>query len=514
MTRAIVSAVFIWISAALVAAQADTSQPAGSVPQRHVSASKSLTDFRPVGETRLWTYFARQQRIPFGKLVSVVKEQTKVDGRDAVVLTQNLEIDYTKIGADRKVAVSGETRLSLDGFYLGTQYTIGTGDSAEKLELECVDSRVRGFFTRAGDKVGVDLPLGAEAMAWDPSFADELEIYLARQDLNVGDSLRDSVYAPQSTLMSSIRGAVTLFMWREIYEGKFDSVYVIDLSEPNGYRAFFTPDKRLVRLDLPNQNIRMYQDAVRRPQAAAAAQTGPVAPKPSPFSPRLIIFRLPHYIAYVLVALATVVFFTRAGFKWLDSYFALAAGAVVYLLVLVTQTPLQKLLASTLVAPMVSGGGSVYGWMLLPPLVAGVVQELIKWAVLAGLVFWRRAKEYRYATLGSFLGAGFGIVESSHVLGVSIIPLFGWTLLERTFVIVFHVAAGAMLGQAMARGRSMIFVILPILIGANTLIRYLPVFVQRGGIDIGLMHFVLAFLSLGLLLAALVVLRRTESREP
>jgi hypothetical protein len=513
MKRAIAIALSICVCASsTIIAQIDTTQPVGSVPQRHVAATPSVTDFRSVGETRLWTFFARQQRTSFGQLVSVVKEQTEIDGRAAVVLTQKLDIDYSKIGTDRKVAVSGETRLSLDGFYLGTKYTIGTGDSAESIEVGYGENGVSGFYTRAGNQIEVNVPLGRDFFAWDHNFADEMEIWLARQELNVGDSLRDSIYVPQTMLTTRLRGYVKWFMWREIYQGKFDSVYVISITEPQVYQAFFTPDKRLVRLDLADENIRMYQDLVRKPRIEAGEQAAGTVQ--SAFSPRLVLFRLPHYVAYLVVGLGTVLFLSRAGFKWIDSYLALAAGAVGFALILVTQLPLQKLIVSALVAPRVTEGGSLYGWGLLPPLVAGVFQELIQLGVLWAILFWRRPKGYRFATIGGFLGAGFGIVEAGYILGASVLPLFGWHLLERSFVIVFHVAAGALLGHAVARGKSALMVVLPLLILANSAIRYLPVFVQQGDFDLGLMHFVLAFLSLGFLAISLIGLHKAHGQEP
>jgi hypothetical protein len=53
-------------------------------------------------------------------------------------------------------------------------------------------------------------------------------------------------------------------------------------------------------------------------------------------------------------------------------------------------------------------------------------------------------------------------------------------------------------------------------VAINALVRYLPVFVQQRTIDIGLMHFLLAFVSLAVVVATLFVIRslRPDHQSP
>jgi hypothetical protein len=53
-----------------------------------------------------------------------------------------------------------------------------------------------------------------------------------------------------------------------------------------------------------------------------------------------------------------------------------------------------------------------------------------------------------------------------------------------------------------------------IVVLTNSIIRYLPVFVQQGRVEAGAMHFVLALITLAFLVFTIIRLRAGEERNP
>ncbi len=505
MYRIITYAVILLAAAAGLQAQTAAPAPPSRPLQRSISASDAIEDFRPTGELRLWTFFAKQKA--FGRLKSVVKESTDINGRMAVVFEDELSIDYSEFGSDRKVAISGEQYASTKGAYLGTSYKIGPADSAESLELSLKDKTVEGYYTRGGNKIEASVDFAGDMFAWDADFVDQLELMLAMRDISVGDSIIDSVFLPQSLVKSRVMGTVDSWEWNQIYKGRWDSVFVINLTSPQRYQLCFAADKRLIKINMLDQNRRVYLDLVQKPKPGAVAQQS------HSFSAANLVLALPHYLVYFLVGAAVVMFLAAAGRGWLNSYLALIAGGVLFAFVPFVQLPIQQWIAETWLFPAMKDGGSLYGLWLAPSLVAGVLQEGLKLGALVLILMARGEKGYRFAAVGAFLGAGFGIAESCYALGFTTTPLFTWDLLERTFLIVFHTGSGALLGYALDRGRSHLTMFVILTIALNTLLRYSPLFVREQAIDAGLMHFIQAFLIVGFLFLVISVLKRKNPQE-
>jgi len=104
--------------------------------------------------------------------------------------------------------------------------------------------------------------------------------------------------------------------------------------------------------------------------------------------------------------------------------------------------------------------------------VTGIIQELLKLAALFIIVLWRRPKAYRYSVIGAFCGAGLAFVEACYQTGTTISPLFSLILVERGLFVLFHVAAGALIGRAMTLGTVPVARTIVLLIGLNTAFRY------------------------------------------
>ncbi len=505
MYRIITYAVILLIAAGSLQAQTTAPKTPSTPLQRSVSASNSIEDFRPVGELRIWTFFAKQKA--FGKLKSVVKETTDIDGRSAVVFEDELSIDYSQFGSDRKVAISGEQYASSEGAYLGTSYKIGPADSTESLELRLEDKTVEGYYTRGDNEIETSVDFAGDMFAWDADFVDQLEVMLAMRDIAVGDSIIDSVFLPQSLVKSRVVGTVASWEWNQIYKGRWDSVFVINLTSPQRYQLCFAADKRLIKTNMLDQDRRVYLDLVQKPKPDAVSQQS------RSFSAAKLLLALPHYLAYLLVGAAVVMFLAAAGRGWLNSYLALVVGGALFALVPLVQSPIQQWIAETWMLPAMKEGGSLYGLWLAPSLVAGVLQEGLKLGALVLILMARGEKGYRFAAVGAFLGAGFGIVESCYALGFTTTQLFTWSLLERTFLIIFHAGSGALLGYALDRGKNCLPIFVTVTVALNTVLRYSPLFVREQVIDGGLMHFIQAFLIVGFLLLVIFVLKKKASQE-
>jgi len=501
-----------YVVLALILIAATPSLSAQEEPElfRAVKAEPSIESFRPIGDARTWIFYAQQTT--FGRLISTVRDSREINGRQALVFDEDLSIDYSKIGTERKIEARGDFYLGLDGSYLGCDLTLGPDSASERLVVELDDGSLEGYYTRAGSKVDVDVPLERDILAWETNFIDQLEVFLAMRDIEVGDTIVDSLFSPQIMMSTRIVGRVTRWMWQEIYRDKIDSVFIIRLTEPGDYQLYFTADKRLVRVDMENQNIRVYQGLIRGTLPGAVAPKSATPKRDAASTFRLMFLRSPHYVAFLVMALLSVLFLTRSGFKRLDNWLALVLGGLAFVIIPYTQIPLQVYIVTAWLIPNISEGGSIYFWSLFPAAASGVIQTLYVLVLLTALFFWRKAKPFHQPALGAFIGAGFGLIEACYVSGLQVTSLFTPILVERGFIILFHVVAGTLIGSAIGRSveRLSITVILVMLV--NTCYRYLPIFIQQGKITVPLLAIIMGFIGLAFLVYALLTLR-ADSRE-
>jgi hypothetical protein len=497
---------FVALALILIAAAPNLPAQEDQQLQRAVKAETSIESVRPLGDARTWIFYARQTT--FGRLISTVKESREIDGRRALVFDENLSIDYSQIGGERKTDIKGEFYQALDGSYLGCRLVLGPDSAAERLEVELDEGNLEGFYTRAGSQVDVDVPMERDILPWEANFVDQLEIFLAMHDLAVGDRFTDTVFSPQIMMPIQIVGEVTRWMWQEIYKDKIDSVFIIRLSEPDTYQLYFTADKKLVRVDMEDQNIRVYQGQIRGTLPETAQATTPTGPQRDARTIfRLMFLRSPHYAAFLVVALLSIAFLTRSGFKRLDSWLAFVVGGLGFMVIPYTQIPLQLYLVTSWLIPNISEGGSIYFWSVFPAAASGIIQTVLVILLLTALLFWRKVKPFHQPSVGAFIGAGFGLIEACYVSGRQVTSLFTPILVERALIILFHVTAGTLIGSAIGKGieRLSITVILVMLV--NSCYRYLPIFIQQGKITVPLLTIFMGFLGLAFLVYALMTLR-------
>jgi hypothetical protein len=490
-----------WASA--VSAQDEDTLPVGAVAERSVTGSALVETFRQVGEYRVWRFFAKQTT--FGMLTSTVKERTEVDGEECLALEETLQIDYSKIGTDRQVEVTGRTYVSTTGRYLGSKMEIGSGETVEQMELTRKGTSLEGFFTRAGTENDLSLPYEQGSYFWEADLVDQLEIFLAMQDLEIGSVIDDSIWMPQTLLKSRISGHVAYFMWQEIYKGKIDSVFIIRLTQPSNYQLYFTPDKRLLRVDMLDQGIRVYQDLVRVP-ADAGGSSG--ATTGSHLSARNLLLKLPHYLAFLVIAAVAILMVSRRTFKWSGAYLALGLGLVLYLIIPLLVNRLLVTIAGSWLRSGSIDPGSIYLIGSVPPLLLGLVQVGLLIGGLALAIAWLKAKEYRQVALGALVGAGMGIAEAVYLSGLDVTFLFDFALVERACFIFLHVFSGAIVGWSWRQGGARLGLAAIVIVLVNGLTRYLPLLVRGGMIDVEATHFVMILWVLAFVVVSLIVLKR------
>jgi len=432
------------------------------------------------------------------------------------VLKESLQMDFTKIGQEYRLEASGESYVDQRGSFWGCNFEIGPKDSIEQLSLAPKEGRLSGFYTRTGSSNEVDQPWKSGTFFWDAYMVDQLEIYLALHDLEIGTRFDDSLFSPQALSYVRVRGQVTWFMWQEIFKGKMDSVFVIKLTEPGNCQLFFMPDKKLVKVDFQDMKIRVYQDEVRQVKKSVLDATNqsnaPESSVAASFSVRALIFKLPHYAAFLIIAAIVLLMFATKGFKWPVAYLGLGVGIAVYLLMPLVVHPLLLIVARDWLGignPTASGfyvRGATFA------LVSGLIQAAL---VFAGIVLVERFTKppvYRIAGLAAFVGAGFALAEAVYVSGWQITILFEWSLLERACFIALFIATGALIGRLLKEN-----LVLAIWGGlgaavAIAVVRFFPILVQGRIVDVQLMHFILAIWVAVFLVVVLMLSRKTYER--
>jgi hypothetical protein len=110
------------------------------------------------------------------------------------------------------------------------------------------------------------------------------------------------------------------------------------------------------------------------------------------------------------------------------------------------------------------------------------------------------------------VGVGFGIMEGCYL--ESMVPTggqFSWNLLERAFLILFHVTSGGLIGYFLS-GRTWKLIVVALgLTVCNATFRYVPLFVQQEVVNVQVMHLAIAFVSVGLLLVAMLLMKRRKT---
>ena len=485
-----------------------------SYANRSVTGFTSFDQYREVGDSRLWTFIAKDSTI--GTYMSIVKEQIDLNGNLGYAIEQRLKLDFTKISTNLKFDIINRHIVANDGMYLSDKMKITINDQSEEVSLQRKDKTLNGYITRHGSQVEQKINLGNIRFAVENNYIDQLELFLASQNLEVGIQIDDTIFMPQSQIESQIFATVEDFRNIRLYNEVFDSAFVIEFTYPTMMTAYFTPDKRLAKLVVPSQELKIYQDAVANPlktklaaQKAAESTNKKIAIKSPPKSLTKILFA---WLIYIIIAIAVAFFFVKSFYKNSFAYLALFIGGGLFVCIPFTQIPLQEYLFSEYFVPhVIKAGESPLQWGILPALSAGLIQELLIIAALFMLLHKLEIKKHNYVAFGAILGAGFGIVEAAYLAyGTPATYLVGMNLVERLFLIIFHVSAGAFLSYSITKSYKDISIFVLITIIVNSSFRYMPIFAQNKTLTPELLGILLAFVSIAFL-ASTVYLTKKET---
>lgn len=467
--------------------------------QRVLPPVEKVTDFRPLKETRVWT-FERQDSV-LGRLTSTIKDMDKVDDSDAVVISQSLSLDYTKLGETLQLSTSGDHYISEHGTYLGDDLSLTVNDQSGELKLRRHGADISGVMTRNGREEELNRTLPLNEQVFNSNFYDQLEIYFALHGLRVGDLIYDTLFSSDIMLPTEIKYLVRDFRYETLYKGVSDSVFILIMEQPMEAVLYFAQDYRLVKVDIGGLRLRVYQDVVktnipRTPPTASPLQSA--IPK-LPLNVRLFAV-LPHIGVYLVLAFAALLYFAFAHLRKRSLWIGVAVGILAFIPAYYLQDAVQGWVAQKIFIPRVREGGPIFFWALFPALSVALIQELLKFGAIMTYASRAKVRESLLPFVGAAIGAGFGLIESIvTTVGIGIVPLFGSHLAERGFFILFHTTAGYLLGLGIARKQQAHIQALVTTIVFNTLLRYLPVFAQAKKADVGLLYILFGFVTVALL---------------
>ncbi len=468
--------------------------------QRSIAASKSFSDFRSVGELRVWTFLMKDSVI--GRLSSKVIGTKEINGENAYILEEKLYLDYNKVGSPVLMDIKGERYVNEKGYYCGDNTSLTINNQSGQIDVTRKDKTITGYVSRGKTKQKQEIQLGTIPFAIDNDYFDQYELYFALHDLQVGDTIDDSIFVPQTMLMTRIQGKVQAFSYQQLHRTLFDSVFVIRLTEPQPLELFFTADKRLLKINNHNQKLRVYLDVVRNEQMATQQK--------SAFTTSKILTVLPRY--FVLLLVGIIIWFVLNGtYRWDFNLVPIPVlGIVLYILVIFVQLPFQEYLFRQIFVPLVKAGNNVFFSAILTVLPSGIVQEGLKLLGIYLVVRFYQSFRDRYFIIGGLIGLGFGLMEGWYISTiVDSGGVLSWWLWERTAMIVFHTITGVLLGYAYGSQKiKTVVVYYVLLVGVDIILKSFPVFIQQGKATAQLMNIVLAIIVVLLLLVALIALRQ------
>jgi len=473
-----------------------------SQAQRSVPASADFSSYRPLGEIRGWTFVAKDSAL--GQLISTVERETEIDGVGGYEISQILQLDYYKIGTERRQRIRSSHSVSLRGHYLGDKMVIDINDETEELELGKNGNKLEGFFTRGASKFDQEIEFPENSFAADILFLDMYENFLAMRNIKVGDTIFDSVFVPQTMLFERVEAIVEHFGLISLYNQVKDSVFVIRFVQPQVMIFYFSPEKRLVKADYLGQQMKAYLDIIRKLPPEMLTQKS--------FSMAKFMNLLPHYGVFLLIGVVSLLFLAGADTYRHNLYLYIMAGGASFIIAIFTQVPLQAYLEQKVFLPKVSAGQSPLLWAAIPALPAGVIQELIKLSVILLIFRFYKMGKRNPLLIGGAIGAGFGIVEASYILShLPDTPIWSTSLVERGFIMLFHAVSGVMLAAVLLfKSKIKKGVIIAIVVLANSLFRYMPVFIQRNLLDAELLYILTPIIPIVLLLYGVTLVKKSR----
>ncbi len=464
-----------------------------------VEKSASLEQYRSKGSKRTYQFFIKDQKI--GTLESRFNGKTTFDDIGAFGFSEKLDIDFTPMGQDYRLHVENMHFVDKGGYYIGDDMKLVFGDQIQTLYLKRTDDSLSGYFIANDRRQDVSRPMPEPLFSGDNYMIDQLECFLAFQDIAVGDTIGGTIFVPQVLATSAIELVVEDYQMVR-YGNLFDSAYVCHFFQPSEQTAYFTKDKRLIRIEQPSQNLSII--LLENP-----LDRGTTPAKPFAFID--FIKRLPIYLVFIIFGIIFASSFIWKYHKKYEIYVIFVLGGIIYLLLHLTQFPLQKWYGMQYMLPGMQAGRSLFLYAAVIALIPALIQTTLKLIPIVILYILRKPAQSFSVALGVFCGLGFGLYEACAMTGASYqtgrLAVLSWPVFHQLFALIFHMTSGAALGYGINRGIGHLLGIWGVLVLIHTITNYMFVFLQKGIFDVGVFELLVAFIDLLLLLAVFVMIK-------
>ncbi len=443
----------------------------------------------PKDEVRQFV-FVINDSIPLGTLKARLARVSSGDG-GRLIFTEDLDLDFSNSGTADDIAIIGQMTLHGDGFFREADYDVTLGERRMTLDarFEQKESIVVGKWS--GDaRQTLNRDAAPKSFVAEDHMLHHLELMLADKELKPGERITVPVFSP--TRMYSATYEFLVAGKTAVRYGPFaDSVWQVDMVSPGNQKIFIDQKHQLVKFIDEDRNIiaerkRDIFEGRRRQQTQAATT----------FADH--IERIPFYGLLLIISIIIILIYGPSHFGRASTYWMFVLGGIVYLIVFITQVPMQRSFVQNTILPAMQSGQSIYGLSLVPAAVTGIVQQTLKLLPIALGTMLFRDKRIALLGVGAIVGCGFGFVEAAYVAG----PMFQAKTLtsaifvERLATMLFQTALGAFIGYGFDRGRWWLFWIGAIVI--QTIATYLIVFVQSDTMTVEALRTILivAFLAL------------------
>ncbi len=489
MKKLLLSIFSLCLSVSWAWAQTDTLHPAAT-----------FEAYRPLNESRVWNFEIEKQNI--GSLTSTVTGKKSIDGIDGYVIEQALSLDFRKAGTELTVQSIGKQYLASNGAYLGCDLELDISGQKSTIEIRRDGERLEATVEADGGSSESAGLFPRDGFGFEIFYVDLIEAYLAIRGAEVGETIDDTLYAVQSMLPVNINALCLDFRNVGLYTNRFDSVFIINVSMPENYRLHMNRTRHLVKVDMPDRKLKIYQDYAGPARQAKNQEPG--------FTLGGLLRALPVTPVYFGFGALVVSLLAWRGWKRRDSYLAFAVGFMSIILLPFTLHLLQKLVVDVVILPAAQKGESLYILTIFPALLSGLFMTALV-AVL--LLLWSKYLRVSHdlSAVGAFMGAGLAVAESIYM--ATTIPagfLFSLMLLERAAYVILLAVIGALIGRAMERGTDPLVRNLVAVVVIISGFKYLPVLVQRRIVELDLMYILSLLLAIILMGVAMILLARSK----
>ncbi|MFH2037535.1 MAG: hypothetical protein ABIJ45_14130 [Candidatus Zixiibacteriota bacterium] len=466
---------------------------------------KNIAEVYSGNEKRSYSFILNDSTI--GTLDVTYKGPSSLEGIKGFLFNEVLNLDFNPLGQDYKLKIENHHYVTENNLYIGDDMSMYINDQFQKFFFKKEASRLIGYSVKGSEDEDLSLPQRDLFSSMDNYLIDQIELYLSFKDLNIGDTIYDTVFIPQTLLMSDIEFSVDDFVWTR-YGDVYDSAYLCHFSRPTEMTVFYSKERKVVKMLQQGQSMEVVLNET--PYEKMAPKTI------KSFSFGDIVKRLPLYLVYLIFGLICAAPVLINNYKTKLAYTALLLGAIIYTLSYSLLFPLQKWYSIQYILPAMQVGGSLYLMGLLPSMLSGFILELLKVIPIAVLFYWQKPKQKLSIIIGLMVGVGFGIFEACSLTGAAYqsgsMGIFSLAVGERLAVILFHTGSGAALGYGINRGWKYLAMIWLAVFLIHSFSDYMILFVQSRAINVTLLVIIKAIIALIIVLISYVMIKMARKR--